>query len=83
MSNFRNQKTFCNRSYKKQKKKFYSKINMTEITDNEAFWKTTTRFLSSKAPRSLRITPIEKEVAKTSRDFFEGTVDKLDIMRYN
>ena len=64
---------------------------MNEITDNKTFWKTITRFLSSKAPRSLRITPIEKEtivsddqrVAKTFSNFFERTVDKLDIMGYN
>ena len=64
---------------------------MNETTDNKTFWKTITRFLSSKAPRSLRITPIEKEtivsddqrVAKTFSNFFERTVDKLDIMGYN
>ena len=64
---------------------------MNEITDNKTFWKTITRFLSSKAPRSLRITPIEKEtivsddqrVAKTFSNFFERTVDKFDIMGYN
>ena len=64
---------------------------MNEITDNKTFWKIITRFLSSKAPRSLRITPIEKEtivsddqrVAKTFSNFFERTVDKLDIMGYN
>ena len=64
---------------------------MNEITDNKTFWTTITRFLSSKAPRLLRITPIEKEaivsddqrVAKTFSNFFEKTVDKLDIMGYN
>ena len=64
---------------------------MNEITDNKTFWTTITRFLSSKAPRSFRITPIEKEaivsddqrVAKTFSNFFEKTVDKLDIMEYN
>ena len=64
---------------------------MNEITDNKTFWTTITRFLSSKAARSLRITPIEKEaivsddqrVAKTFSNFFEKTVDKLDIMGYN
>ena len=85
MNNFRNQRIFYSRSYKKEKKKVYI---INEITDNKAFWKTTTRLLSSKAPRSLRITLIENEaiisddqkVAKTFSSFFEEAVDKLDIM---
>ena len=85
MNNFRNQRIFYSRSYKKEKKKVYI---INEITDNKAFWKTTTRLLSSKTPRSLRTTLIEKEtiisddqkVAKTFSSFFEEAVDKLDIM---
>ena len=61
MNNFRRQRTFLSRWYKKKRKNFYFKIDINEITDNKPSWKTTTRFLSSKAPRSLRITLIEME----------------------
>ena len=45
--------------YKKQKLIKNSKIDTYKITDNKTFWKTTTPFLSSKAPSLSRITENE------------------------
>ena len=55
--------------------------------DNKTFWKTITRFISSKAPSLSRITLIEnkaiisndKKVAEALRKFFVKAVDKLEI----
>ena len=62
MKIYKKQKNFCCNLYKKERKKFYSKIDTHKIMDNKIFWKTITPFLSSKAPSLSRIiTLIENE----------------------
>ena len=90
MKIYKKQKNFCNKLYKKERKKFYSEINAHKITDNKTFWKTITPFLSSKAPSLSRITLIENEaiisddqkVVETLSKFFVKAVDKLDIKEF-
>ena len=90
MKIYKKQKKFCNKLYKKERKKIYSKINAHKITDNKTFWKAITPFLSSKAPSLSRITLIENEaiisddqkVAETLSKFFVKAVDKLDIKEF-
>ena len=61
-----------------------------KITDNKAFWKIITPFISSKAPSLTRITLIEnkaiisddQKVAETLSKFFVKAVDKLDIKEF-
>ena len=84
------QKNFCSKLYKKERRKFYSKIDAGKITEHKTFWKTITSFLSSKAPNLRRITLIENEaiisddqkVAETLSKFFVKAVDKLDIKEF-
>ena len=91
INNFRVQKIICSKLYKKEKKKFYYKFNLSEITDNNVFWKTITPLLYSKAPRSTTtnltekeaIIPDDQKVAETLSSFFEEAVDKLDIRGCN
>ena len=60
------------------------------ITDNKAFWKTMTPFISSKAPSLSRITLIENEaiisdgqrLAETLSKFFAKAIVKLDIKEF-
>ena len=60
------------------------------ITDNKAFWKTITPFISSKAPSLSRITLIENEaiisdgqrLAETLSKFFAKAIVKLDIKEF-
>ena len=52
-------KIFAANLKKKERKKCYPKININKITDNKAFCKTITPFLSSKASRPTRITLIK------------------------
>ena len=61
-----------------------------KITDNKAFWKIITPFISNKAPSLTRITLIEnkaiisddQKVAETLSKFFVKAVDKLDIKEF-
>ena len=39
MKIYKCKKTFCSKLYKKERKKFYSKIDAREITDKKSFWK--------------------------------------------
>ena len=61
MANLLNTKAFCSKIYKKEGRKFYSKIDIHEIADVKIFWKTITCFLLSKVPSSSRFILNEKE----------------------
>ena len=37
---FKKQKNFCNRLYKKERKKYYENLDLRKITDNNKFWNT-------------------------------------------
>ena len=37
---FKHQKNYCNRLYKRERKKYYTNLNLKNITDNKKFWKT-------------------------------------------
>ena len=39
MKIYKKQKNFCSRLYKKERKKFYSALDIKSITDNKLFWK--------------------------------------------
>ena len=37
---FKRQRNYCNRLYKRERKKYYNNLNLNDITDNKKFWKT-------------------------------------------
>ena len=45
---FKKQKNDCSRLYKKERKKFYSKLDLQSITDTKRFWQTMKPFSSDK-----------------------------------
>ena len=51
---FKKQKKFCSKLYKKERKKFYSNLELNEITDNKLFWKTIKPLLSEKCIQSSK-----------------------------
>ena len=81
---YKKQKNFCSRLYKKERKKFYSKLDIKNFTDNKQFWKTMKPFLSDKCNNASKISLAHKnkvisedqELANTFNDFFEHAVDK-------
>ena len=69
------------RLYKKERKTYYTKLDITNITDNRKFWKTMKPFFSDKGVNTCKITLIEDNkiisdddrVAETLKSFFELT----------
>ena len=84
---FKRQRNFCNRLYKREKRKFYSNLNLTDITDNKKFWKTMKPLFGGKGGTKDKIVLVEgdriinedAEIAQTFNDFFDNTVKSLGI----
>ena len=91
LQSFKRQRNFCNRLYKKERKKFYSNLNLKNITYNKKFWKNIKPFFSSKGISKTEITLIKGEkiisndlgVANTLNSFFEHAVTLLGIPQVN
>ena len=87
---YRKQKKFCSKLYKRERKKYYSNLDIKNITDNKKFWKTMKPFFSEKGVFSKNITLVNKdsiissdqEVCETLNNYFESAVDSLDIIEH-
>ena len=83
--NYRKQKNYCTRLYKKERKKYYSKLDLKNITDNNRFWRTIKPFLTDKGVNSNKITLIENDkilsvdgdVAGTLNSFFSDATKSI------
>ena len=40
LNEFKKQKNYCSRLYKKERKKYFSELKISDVTDNKRFWKT-------------------------------------------
>ena len=58
---FKKQRNFCNRLYKKERRKYYENLDLRKITDNRKFWDTIKPFLSNKSISSQKISLKEGE----------------------
>ena len=84
---FKTQKNYCNRLYKRERQKFYSNLNLKDITDNKKFWKTVNPLFSNKGGgkediilvNGEKIISNDAELAQTFNDFFKNCVDSLNI----
>ena len=56
---YKKQRNFCSRLYKKERKMYYTKLNITNITENCKFWKTMNPFFSDKGVYTSKNTLIE------------------------
>ena len=87
---YKKQKHFCSRLYKKERRKFYSKLDIKNFTENKHFWKTMKPFLSDKCNNASKISLFHKnnvisedqELANIFNDFFEYAVDNLGLKEY-
>ena len=48
---YKRQKNYCNRLYKRERKKYYSNLNLKNITDNKRIWNTVKPLFSDKGGR--------------------------------
>ena len=82
---FKKQRNFCNRLYKKERKKYYENLDLKKVTDNREFWKTIKPFLSDKSKCTQKICLKEgdtiisnnTEVANIMNKHFSDAVRKL------
>ena len=58
---YKKQRNFCNRLYKREKRKYFNNLNLNNITDNKKFWNTVRPFLSNKGNLNKKITLIDGE----------------------
>ena len=90
MNKCKKQKNICGKLYKKERKKFYSQLDIKNITDNKLFWKTMKPFLSDKCTYASKISLAhndnvisdDQELIDIFNNFFEQAVDNLGIQEY-
>ena len=49
------------KSYKKEREKFYDKLDLKIVTNNKEFWKTAKTFLTDKVTTFQKVSLVEKE----------------------
>ena len=87
LKSYKKQRNFCNKLYKKERKKYYEMLNLKNVTDNKDFWKTAKPFLSNKVTTSPKISLVEKgetvsdesKVANSFSNFFENAIRSVGI----
>ena len=83
---FKKQKNYCNRLYKRERRNYYSKLKLNNITDNKKFWNVMKPLFSDRVKDNIVLVKDEKiiskdtEVAQTFNDFFTNAVSSLDII---
>ena len=89
MNKYKNHKNFCSKLYKKERKKFFSQLDIKNITNNKLFWKTMKPFLSEKCTYASNVSLVRndvisdvQELADTFNNFFEHAEDNLEIQEY-
>ena len=85
---YKKQRNYCVSLLRKEKKKYYTNLDIKIFDDNKKFWQSVKSLFSDKQkalPRDIilvenEVTTTDKnEVAEKLNDFFIGVVDNLDI----
>ena len=87
LRNYKKQKNYCSRLYKKERKNFFNKLNTSFVSDNKLFWKTVKPFFSNNGSHRGNIKLVEgdkllqddSEVAEELNNFFKEAVSTLDV----
>ena len=58
---YKKQKHFCSKLYKKETKKYYSRLNIKDIINSKKFWKTVKPLISDKCNVSNKISFVEND----------------------
>ena len=84
---FKKQRNFVSRLYKKQKKRYFNTMDITNFTDNKKFWKHVNPLFSDKGKTNDKITIVDGEeiitedqkVAEVMNNFYSTAVENLGI----
>ena len=88
---FKKQKNYTNRLLKREKKRYFANLNLSNYTDNKKFWNTVKPLFSGAVAGAQKITLVEGgdivsddgKIAETFNNFFVDTVSLLDIKPNN
>ena len=58
---YKKRKNFWSKLYKKERKKYYSQLDIKNITDNKLFWKIMKPFLSEKCTYASKISLVHND----------------------
>ena len=86
---YNRQRNICVSSFRKEKIKYFSNMNIKKVTDNKSFWKAVKPAFSEKGVTMNNKTLIENDeiiysdegVSKVFNDFFSNLVNELNIPR--
>ena len=88
-ANFKKQKNYCNRLYKRERRDHYNKLDLKNITDNIKFWDTMKPLFSDKGGVREKIVLVENneiisdssQVAEKFNNYFQtsGSMESLGI----
>ena len=84
---YKKQKKYCNRLNKRERRKFYSNLDLRSVTDNKRFWNTVKPFFCNKGGckgdvvlvNDDKIISDDNMVAQTFNTFFKNCVNSLNI----
>ena len=87
LKSYKKQRNFCSKLYKKERKKYYERLDLNNVTHNKKFWKTVKPFFSDKVTTFPQITLVENDeiisdeskVANSFSNFFENAIHSLGI----
>ena len=84
-NNYKKQINFCSKLCKKERRKFYSSLDIKLITDNKTFWKILKSLLSDKGWSRINLAVNEensfdnKKMAQTFNNYFDNAVMSLNL----
>ena len=80
---YRKHKNYCSKLYKKERKKYYTNLNLRDITDNKKFWKTIKPMFCNNEQNGKKITLVhENEIVSRDEEVsekFNSAVTSLEI----
>ena len=87
--NYKKQRHFCYKLFKKERRKLYNNLNIKDITDNKNFWKTLIALLISdkRICGSSKINLVvdnknlsdDRKIAETYNNYFNNAVKSLNL----
>ena len=86
-TNFKKQKNFVSRFYKKERTKYFKNLDLKSFLENKKFWKNVKPFFSEKGSIRHKLSLVDKneiisdsaEIAEHFKNFFENAVKNLDL----
>ena len=76
---YKTQGNYCVNLLRISKKRYFSNINVIDVTDNKSFWKSAKPYFSNKGFNSNNITLVENDAIITNNRIISKTMNRLFI----